>query len=97
MTKHYPDTPDALAWALAFADHFKQYFKELPPTTDLHEFFAHCIAEGKEMGYIQAGIDDNVRHGFIEKVGHDENGTPMYRMTETGKRRVENMLAGRNG
>lgn len=41
---------------------------------------------------VQRALDANVVAGFIELVGYNDEGSPTYRMTEAGKRYVENML-----
>ena len=40
---------------------------------------------------LDQGIAENLRLGYMEILGHDDKGEPIYRMTEKGEEFVKNM------
>jgi hypothetical protein len=45
---------------------------------------------------VEAGIETNLALGYMEHVGYDADGTPLYRVTEAGAQHIESMLADGN-
>jgi hypothetical protein len=50
-----------------------------------------------ELRAIEESLGENIRLGYVEVVGVDENGEITYRLTPEGKRHVEeDLLSGRS-
>jgi hypothetical protein len=85
----YPNSTDATEWAKAFIARTRM--RSLP-VTDVHEWFAHAIEAGREVGWVQAGMAESIRRGLVESDGIGDDGEPTYRMTAAGRAYVENDL-----
>lgn len=46
-----------------------------------------------ETADVEKGLQENIKMGYIEECGFNDDGEPLYRITEDGKTYVQAMLA----